>query len=478
MSLAPTKRVKRPNWTYPRFLEEARRIHQDNYDYSCIKETDIKGCRSRVTIICKKCRYQWETSLDIHINGSQCPDCQGKAPYTLEKFLRRAHEVHGDKHNYDQVTKSHITNSRSRVPILCNTCGHQWCPKITDYINDRNGCPDCTNHIQYTLSRFLKRAEEIYGEAFEYLNLKEGDITGTRSRIQIRCLTCEYEWESSVGNHLNKGRGCPECNGGGSWDYKRLMRKAQQIHGDDYDYSLVQIEDVQYSTSTIPVRCNECMQIWNPSIHSHITWRSGCPNCSYYAPWTTIRLKIRGERIHRGRYDYSLVQDIHVKDVSSRIPVICTICKYVWWPTINNHIGGRSGCNRCCRSKGELACENALAELMIPFMTEFVIPSLYNRYYDFAFIHNSNWYFIEFDGIQHFQACPWFHMDEQDLKEKQQVDAIKTLHAIHYGYMIRIDYTQIDLVKQHIINALHLLDPLHRVYYSTPEMYHYISAAL
>jgi formylmethanofuran dehydrogenase subunit E len=472
------KRTRRPKWTYDRFIAEAKRVHGDKYDYSQIQKTDINGYKSRIKIICRECGNNWETSIDPHIRGSGCAECKGLAKYTLEKFLKRAREIHGEKFDYSEVGEEHIHNKRSQVPIRCKECGHRWSPEISNHINNKTGCPECAENVPYTLERFLQRAKEVYGEtAFDYSEINEDQIAGNGSCVPITCLECKYEWTPTIDHHLNRGTGCPECNEHGSWNLKRLLRKAEETHGDDFDYSLVTEEHIQNSRSHIPVRCRECEEVWQSVIHDHISRREGCPNCRFRAPWTLARLKIKGKRIHRDRYDYSKVEESHVKDSSSRIPVSCTICNNLWWPTINNHINHGTGCNKCFKSKGELACEEALTDFRIPFESEYVLPSLSERYFDFAFVYNGRWYFIEFDGIQHFQLTPKFHVDEEHLKENQQVDVIKTWHAIHYGYIIRIDYTQIDSVKQHIINALQFLNDSQRVYYSTPEMYRHIISA-
>lgn len=89
----PTKRIGK--WTLPLFLERAREIHGDKYDYSQITSEHIRGQKSYIPIRCIRCSYRWSPTIDGHINGrTECVNCKGKALWTLERFLARALEIH------------------------------------------------------------------------------------------------------------------------------------------------------------------------------------------------------------------------------------------------------------------------------------------------------------------------------------------------------------------------------------------------
>src|ERR1700749_1197793 len=48
-------------YTLSIFLERARAIHGDKYNYDNIKEDDIRGVRSEIVIVCNHCSYMWTT---------------------------------------------------------------------------------------------------------------------------------------------------------------------------------------------------------------------------------------------------------------------------------------------------------------------------------------------------------------------------------------------------------------------------------
>ena len=62
------------------FIERARKIHGNFYDYS---KVDYKGRDINICIICPIHGEFWQTPHN-HINGSKCPKCVGKHRHTTE----------------------------------------------------------------------------------------------------------------------------------------------------------------------------------------------------------------------------------------------------------------------------------------------------------------------------------------------------------------------------------------------------------
>lgn len=398
------------------------------------------------------------------------------AKWTLSLFLERAKVIHGDyRFDYTEITEKHIKGQKSCVPITCIICNYSWTPRITDHINKKSGCLDCAGVAPWTLKRFLQWALEINDEMFDYLKITPEHIKGKDSHVPIKCNTCDYEWEPTIHDHINHKNGCPDCSGKAPWNLKRFLVRAFGIHGSLYDYSKVTSEHIKNANSNVPLKCNVCNYKWTPSISNHIHRKTGCRNCAKLAPWSVQKLHIRGQEIYGDLYDYSQVISEYIKEKESCIPVRCTKCNYTWYPTIHHHINQRRGCRRCNRSNGELACQCVLNDLRISCDIEYELSSLPRKRYDFKFTHQNKNYIVEYDGIQHFKLVSLFHEDEEGFKEHQSKDIIKSFHAVNSGYyLIRIDYTQINRIKEHITNAFSLLNDDVKMYYSSISMYKYI----
>lgn len=88
------------------FLIRAKEVHGDVYDYSLIKEEDIKNNRTKVPIICKKHGIFYQT-IDNHINRNNgCPKCcRSKLEEEIAKFLDEHNILYREKEKYEWLGK-------------------------------------------------------------------------------------------------------------------------------------------------------------------------------------------------------------------------------------------------------------------------------------------------------------------------------------------------------------------------------------
>lgn len=212
-----------------------------------------------------------------------------------------------------------------------------------------------------------------------------------------------------------------------------------------------------------------------PIINDHINGTHGCPDCVKVAPWTLERFLTRAQEVHENKFDYSQITAENIKNIYSHVPVRCIIYNHNWHAPIGSHINGGTGCPRCNKSHGEIACQRVLNKLSIQYEPEYILPSLPRKRYDFKFTYQGKTQIIELDGIQHFEVNSLFHEDEEEFKRRQMVDITKSYHAINSGcYLIRIDYTQITYIEHHIITTFSLFDDDVKIYYSNINVYRYI----
>lgn len=126
-----------------------------------------------------------------------------------------------------------------------------------------------------------------------------------------------------------------------------FLERAQEIHGDKYDYSQITPEHIQNKNSKISIFCRQCCNNWYPCINNHINNKTGCPICAISQFWTLERFLMSAKLIHGDKFDYSQIISEHIKNKNSNIPIICNKCKYYWTPSINNNIYDKNGCPGC-----------------------------------------------------------------------------------------------------------------------------------
>lgn len=152
--------------TKEQFINEAKRIHGDKYDYS---NAIYNGTNSRINILCPE-HGEFTTIAKRHTHNTQgCPVCGiGAINYknktirsrkTHEQFLSDAKRIHGDKYDYSLCT---YTGGKHKLPIICNKHGIFYAHP-ENHINSSTGCRKC-----YIESR--KNKQGISGYSLKYFN--------------------------------------------------------------------------------------------------------------------------------------------------------------------------------------------------------------------------------------------------------------------------------------------------------------------
>lgn len=260
------------------FLERAKKKYNNLYDYSKVKYIDNK---TKVCIICPKHGEFWKTPTS-HLQGKGCPRCklQNYIPRlpnesNQEFFIRRANIIHNNKYDYSKVE---YVNNSTKVCIICPEHGEFW-QIPNDHTSNHSECPKCaaitrSQKTAFSNEEAINRLKLIHGDKYDYSKVV---YKNNRSWIKLICPThgefqIKAEWAF-------KGRGCKKCsNEARKLNTEIFIQRAKEIHGDKYDYSLVNYID--YKT---PVRiiCPDHGEFWQtPNSHLGVN-PSRCPKCSY-----------------------------------------------------------------------------------------------------------------------------------------------------------------------------------------------------
>ena len=125
---------------------------------------------------------------------------------------------------------------------------------------------------------------------------------------------------------------------------EEFTKRAKNIHGDRYDYSLV-----EYINNHINVRiiCNHHETIFRQQPNNHLN-RQGCPKCAEDSGNNRRSNKEdfieKSKKINGDRYDYS---NIEYKNSMIKVKILCKEHGY-FKQSPNNHLTG-SICPKCAR---------------------------------------------------------------------------------------------------------------------------------
>ena len=186
--------------TIAKFIIEAIAVHGNKYSYNL---TDYKGCEKKVTVICNKCRNEFQQTPAHHLNGVGCQNCYGKQLKTTEQFIIEAIAVHGNKYSYNLIDYKH---SKTKITIICNKCDNEFQQTPNSHLHGA-GCPNCHGTAKKTTEQFIADAVAVHGLKYDY---NKTIYINIRTKIIITCNKCTNEFQQAPNNHLH-GAGCPFC---------------------------------------------------------------------------------------------------------------------------------------------------------------------------------------------------------------------------------------------------------------------------
>ena len=115
--------------------------------------------------------------------------------------------------------------------------------------------------------------------------------------VLIKCIKPGI-FEMTPNNHL-KGQKCPICSGRNKVTNELFIEKAIKIHGDKYDYSLIEYINSQ---TNIKIICKEHGEFYQMPLN-HLKGNQ-CYKCSGIVRITDDFI-YKANKIHNNLYDYS-----------------------------------------------------------------------------------------------------------------------------------------------------------------------------
>lgn len=161
--------------SHEEFLEKARNIHGDKYEY-------LEEYKGRAVKISARCLEKdnddvihgiFQLIPTDHYRGSGCPKCNHR--YNVihgghDFFMKRAKEIHGDKYEYPDE----YIDMSTKLRIKCNSIGKDgelhgiFYKAPSTLIHQKSGCPKCTKELTQSI-----KATEI-SNILEELGYVEG----------------------------------------------------------------------------------------------------------------------------------------------------------------------------------------------------------------------------------------------------------------------------------------------------------------
>jgi len=188
---------------------------------------------------------------------------------TTEEFIEKSKRIHGNKYDYSLVE---YKNNHTKVKIICSEHGiFEQTPK--KHFTGQN-CPNCSINKKSNSINFIKKSKDIHGDKYNYSLVV---YMNAKSKVHIIC-PIHGVFSQKPNDHLS-GFGCKKC--GTDKTNKKLLsnknefiNKSKKIHGDKYDYSLVNYINAK---TKVKILCSK-HGIFEQTPQIHLRG-CGCPIC-------------------------------------------------------------------------------------------------------------------------------------------------------------------------------------------------------
>ena len=159
------KCAHRTAMTKDEFVEKARFVHGDKYDYS---KTEIGKADDKVCIICPT-HGEFYANIHKHLSGVNCPKCTKNKKMTTAEFIDAARKVHGGKYDYSKVE---YVNSSTKVCITCPVHGEYWQTPHSHLSGQ--GCKFCCDsHAEQAIANILTKNGIVFEREYKFKNIKD-----------------------------------------------------------------------------------------------------------------------------------------------------------------------------------------------------------------------------------------------------------------------------------------------------------------
>jgi hypothetical protein len=154
---------------------------------------------------------------------------------TQEEILAGFKAVHSDRYDYSQVE---YKNAVSKIKIICPK--HGLFEQTPNSHLTGSGCYECgilrIRELKvFGMEKVLAEFRKVHGNRYDYSRVQ---YFNSHKKVDIICQE-HGVFKQSPDKHL-AGQGCPECGGHLRLRNNDLIDRFVKIHGDKYDYSLIE----------------------------------------------------------------------------------------------------------------------------------------------------------------------------------------------------------------------------------------------
>lgn len=344
------------------FIEKANKIHNGKY---CYDKVEYVNNREKVCIICPVHGEFWQ-SPGNHLYGYGCPECGVEKRVQSKKENKTSHDkekkidkriLNGlepfilklqEKYGKERFDCSNIDYKGSNIPITltCNICGETFEITPKKILSGWFKCGCKKENKSFTSEEeFNIRLKNKHGNKFSYSLPNGAKFQGLSTEINVKCNKCGEVFLKRAGDLLRL-KVCPCCEVKNTrLTTESFIKKAKIVHGEKYDYSLVEYKN---NHTKVKIICPE-HGVFEQTPANHL-YGYGCQKCVRNEKFTNEKFIDKAKEIHGNKYNYENVEYLNIK---SKVKIVCPV-HGEFLQMAESHLVGK-GCPKCHPqySKGE-----------------------------------------------------------------------------------------------------------------------------
>ena len=280
--------------TTEQFVERAKAIHGDKYDYS---NTIYLSMCKKVNIRCYK-HGTFEQLAGNHINPkikAGCPYCASKKVYKGETDLQSQYPniaVYFDEEKNDIKSDEVFAHSPKKYWWKCDN-GHSFSMSILNRTHREISCPYCSGQKLLTGFNDLQTIHPDIAKEWDYdknIGTPSDYRYGSGYKAWWVCKDCGESYQSPINIHI-RGHKCPYCAGlkikSGRNDFKTLFPDIAKEFSSNNDISADKISPMTHKKYLF--LCPICGKEYKASPQHRILNGTACPFCHQSSGEQTIR---------------------------------------------------------------------------------------------------------------------------------------------------------------------------------------------
>ena len=325
--------------TQEEFIERAKEVHGDRYDYS---KVEYKDSKSHIEIYCKTHSKWFIKTPNQHISRKEgCKQCGKESDFSMrgftkEKFIEEAKKVHShDKYDYSLVE---YKGSSTKVKIICKE--HGVFEQEPRNILKGKRCSGCAGNKRYSNEEYIAKAKTIFGEQYTY---EKCNYKNAKTDVII---TCKEHGDFEIkGEVLLRGHGCTKCSG----TYVRNEDDVKEVLLNKFEGNISLVGSYVGNTqSQQEFVCNVCGDHSFAPLASKLTQKYGCTTCAGRKPHTFESLAKKVEEVWDSNIE--LLPNQEIEGVGKHYLFKHKVCGHIWSAKAGN-ILSKWGCPECNPTK-------------------------------------------------------------------------------------------------------------------------------